>query len=154
MWTRLDAHSYITCVHLYAVMATNFVDACVIHSRRIHGDMAGLGVLPSDSWQLLEARGRSGSLAAWQRGTLPGCLPGCPVHGPPMLCHMPSKSTAAVDLISPFGLGCRTETPSVASCRRRLHFISFVEVSFFEGAWEKCGRPRKTSQAKSMHICW
>jgi hypothetical protein len=77
MWTRVDAHSDMTCVHLYAVMATNFNDACVIHSRRIHGDMAGLGVLPLDSWQSLEARGRLGSLAAWHAATrLSARLPG------------------------------------------------------------------------------
>jgi hypothetical protein len=70
----VDAHFHMTCVRLYAVMAIDFDDAFVIHSCRIHGDM--LGVLPSDSWQSLEAHGRSGSLAAWHAARLSARLPG------------------------------------------------------------------------------
>jgi hypothetical protein len=94
----VDAHSHMICVRLYAVMATDFDDARVIHSRRIHGDMAGCSAcyhrIHGNHWKHVANR------AAWQRGTLPGCLPGCPVHGPPMLCHMPSESTAAVDSVT------------------------------------------------------
>jgi hypothetical protein len=35
-----------------------------------------LGVLPLDSWQSLEARGRSGSLAVWHAARLFARLPG------------------------------------------------------------------------------
>jgi hypothetical protein len=147
----VDAHSHMTCVRLYAVMAVDFDDACVIHSRRIHGDMAGCLAcyrrIHGNHWKHVADR------AAWQRGTLPGCRQAarCMDRRCFLTCR-PNRRLPSIRLHKSFGLGCRTETPSVASCRRRLHFISFVEVSFFEGAWKNCGRPRKKSQAKSTHI--